>query len=115
MKRSGKTNRVESLDMSWVQSFPDCARLFLEAGWLIFFQKIHGYDTEVSYKFAQGLDKYIVTFDTLNIQLTKELIAEATGIPDEGEYWFKKTPFTFDAHRIKEYISRNLNQNGESQ
>jgi len=43
------------------------------------------------------LDKDIVTFDTLKIELTRELIAEATGIPDEGEYWFKKVPFTFDA------------------
>ena len=65
MKRSGKTNRAEPLDMSWVQAFLDCARLFLEAGWLRYFEKIDGYHTEVSYKFAQGLDKYIVTFDTL--------------------------------------------------
>ena len=98
MKRSGKTNRSEPSDMSWVQTFPDYARLFLEAGWLSFFEKIYGYHTEVSYKFAQCLDKYIVTFDTLNIELTRELIAEATRIPDEGEYWFKQVPFTFDAH-----------------
>ena len=97
MKRSGKTNRAEPLDMSWVQAFPDCARLFLEAWWLSFFEKIDGYQTQVSYKFAQCLDKHIVTFDTLKIELTRELIAEATGIPDEGAYWFKKVPFTFDA------------------
>ena len=97
MKRSGKTNRAEPLDMSWVQAFLDCARFFLEAGWLIFFEKIDGYHTEVSYKFAQCLYKDIVSFDTLNIELTKELITEATGIPDEGEYWFKKVPFTFDS------------------
>ena len=29
--------------------------------------------------------------------MTKELIAEAIGIPDEGEYWFKKKPFTIDS------------------
>ena len=76
--------------MSWVQAFPDYARLFLEAGWLSYFEKIDGYHTEVSYKFAHGLDKDIVTFDTLKIELTRELIAEATGIHDEVEYWFKK-------------------------
>ena len=95
MKRSGKTNRAEPSDMSWVQAFPDCARLFLEARWLIFFEKIDGYHTEVSYKFAQGLDKDIVTFDTLKIELTRKPIANATRIPYEGEYWFKKVPFTF--------------------
>ena len=43
--------------------------------------------------------KDIVTFDTLKFNLTRELLAEATGIPNEGKYWFKKVPFTFDAHK----------------
>ena len=73
----------------------DCARLFLEAGWLSFFEKIDGYHTEVSYKFAQCLDKDIVTFDTLKFDLTRELIAEATRIPDEGEYWVSQTQSIF--------------------
>ena len=54
MKRSGKTNRDDPLDMSWAQTFPDCARLFSEVGWLNYFEKINGHHTEVSYKFAQG-------------------------------------------------------------
>ena len=88
MKRSGKTNRTEASDMIWVQTFPDCAKLFLEARWLSFFERIEGYHSEVSYKFAQCLDKDMVTFDTLKFKLTKELLAEATWILDEGEYWF---------------------------
>ena len=84
--------------MSWVQAFPDCARLFLEARWLNYFQNIDGHHTEVSYKFSEGLDNDIVTFDTLKIELIRELIAKATGIPNEGEYWFKKVPFTFDSY-----------------
>ena len=75
MKRSGKTNRDEPLDMSWVQAFPDCARLFSEAKWMNYFDKIDGHHTEVSYKFSQGLANDIVTFDTLKIELTRELIA----------------------------------------
>ena len=88
MKRSGKTNRVEPSDMTWAQTFLDYARLFVEAGWLSFFERIEGYHTEVSYKFAQCLDKDMVTFDTLKFKLTRELLGEATRILDEGEYWF---------------------------
>ena len=99
MKISGKTNRAEPSDMRWVQTLPDCAKLFLEVGWLVFFERIEGYHSEVSYKFAQCLDKDMVTFDTLKFKLTKELLAEATGILDEGEYWFKKFPFTFYAQK----------------
>ena len=97
MKRSGKTNRAKPSDMSWAQTFPACARLFSEVGWLNYFEKIDGHHTEVSYKFSQGLEKDIVTFDTLKIELTRELISEAIGIVDEDEYWFKKVPFVFNS------------------
>ena len=61
--------------------------------------KIERYHEEVSYIFAQCLDRDIVSFDTLKFKLTKELIAEATGILDKGELWFKKVPFTFNAQQ----------------
>ena len=38
-------------------------------------------------------------FDTLKFKLTRELLVEATRILDEGEFGFKKVPFTFDAKR----------------
>ena len=65
----------------------------------MFFERIEGHHSEVSYKFAQCLDKDIVSFDTLKFKLTRELIAKATGILNEGEFWFKKVPFTFNAQR----------------
>ena len=99
MKKSGNSNRAEPLELSWVKNFLDCAQFFAEAGWLVFFENIEGYHLEVSYKFAQCLDKDAVSFDTLKFKLTRELLAEATGILDEGEFWFKKVPFTFDAKR----------------
>ena len=40
-----------------------------------------------------------MSLDTLKFKLTRELLAEATGILNEGEFWFKKVPFTFDAQR----------------
>ena len=55
---------------------------------------------DITQKFHTNLlrvDKYIATFDTLKIELTRELITEATVVPDEGRYWFKKVPFTFDS------------------
>ena len=83
--------------MGWDNSFPKCAKLFQRAGWFKYFEKIDGYHSEVSYGFAQGLEKDIVLFNTLKIELTRELIAEATDIADEGDFWFKKVPFTFNS------------------
>ena len=100
MKKSGKTNREEPSDLSWVKNFLDCAQLFAKVGWLVFFENIQGYHLEVSYKFAQCLDKDVVSFDTLKFKLTRELQAKATRILDEGEFWFKKVPFTFKCSEI---------------
>ena len=46
-----------------------------------------------------------MVFDTLKFRLTVDLVEEATGIKNEGEMWFKKLPFTFDAHR---YLLPNI-------
>ena len=37
MKKSGKTNRVEPMDTSWANFFPDYAVIFQRAGWFDFF------------------------------------------------------------------------------
>ena len=71
--------------MTWAKTFPDCAKLFQEAGWFQYFEKIDGYHSEVSYGFAQGLEKDTVMFNTLKIELTRELIAEAIGIARDAE------------------------------
>ena len=70
--------------------------MFQRAGWFDFFQRIDVFNPEVSYGFAQGFDKNIVSFDSLKFELTRELIVEATWIEDEGDFWFKKIPFTFN-------------------
>ena len=36
----------------------------------------------------------MVVFDTLKFKLTVDLVAEATGVRNEGEMWFKKLLFT---------------------
>ena len=97
MGKSGKINRAEPTDVSWIEKFPGCVELFQNAGWLDFFKKIDGYNTEVSYQFAKSYNQDMIVFDTLRFKLTVELIAEATGIKNEGEMWFKKLPFTFYA------------------
>ena len=64
--------------------------MFQRAGWFDFFERIKGFNPEVSYHFAQGFDKDTVTFDTLKFELTKELVLEDIGIANDGEMCFKK-------------------------
>ena len=86
MKKSGKTNRVEPMDTSWEENFPNYVAIFQRAGWFDFFQRINGFNLELSYICAQGFVKNIVSFDTLKFELTRELIEEATSIGGEGEF-----------------------------
>ena len=78
MGKSGKTNRAEPTDLSWIDQFPGCAELFQNVGWLDFFKKIDGYNAEVSYQFAKSYNQDMIFFDTLRFKLTVELITEAT-------------------------------------
>ena len=97
--KSGKVNRAEPTDLTWIEKLPDCAELFKQAGWLKFFKKIDGHNAQVSCKFAKGLKDDMVMMDALKFKLTVELIAEATEISNEGEHWFKKLPFDFEPQR----------------
>ena len=99
MGKSGKTIRAKPTKLGWIDKFPGCAKLFQNAGWLDFFKKIDSYSTEVSYKSSQCYNQDMVVFDTLKFKLTVELVAEATGVNNEGEMWFKKFPFTFNSQR----------------
>ena len=85
MKKSINNNRVEPTDTSWVNSFPECVALFQRDRWFNYFERINGFNPEVSYHFAQGFEKDTVSFDTLKFELTEELIAEAIGIAHDGE------------------------------
>ena len=100
MKKSGKTNRVEPTELNWIDKFSACAELFENAGWLDFFKKFDGYNTEVSHKFAQCYNQDTVSFDTLKFKLTVELVAEAIGFGNEGELWFKKVPFYLQCPKV---------------
>ena len=100
MGKSGKVNRAEPTDISWIEKIRGCVELFQQAGWLEFFKRIDGYNSEVSHQFAKGYKQDMIVFNTLKFKLTVDLVEEATGVKNEGEKWFKKLPFTFEAQRF---------------
>ena len=105
MRKSGKINRFKPIDTSWATKFPECAELFRAAGWFGFFERITGFNAEVSHHFSHNIINGTVIFNTLKLELIEGLIAKATGIPMDGEAWFKKTPFSFNPNDF--LLSRN--------
>ena len=100
MGKSGKVNRVEPTDIGWMEKLPGCVELFQQAGQLDFFKRIDGYNSEVSHQFAKSYKQDMIVFNTLKFKMTVYLVEEATGVNNEGEKWFKKLPFTFEAQRL---------------
>ena len=85
MGKSGKINRYDPTNTSWAIKFPECAELFRKIGWFNFFERINGFNPEVSHLFAQNFINKTMTFSTLRFVLTEDLIVEAIGVPTDGE------------------------------
>ena len=48
MKKNGKTNKVKPTDISWAKNFHECTTLFQRDGWFNYFERIDGFNPEVS-------------------------------------------------------------------
>ena len=81
----GRVSRVEPDDCIMVNSNDTLRQKLQQVGWLNFIKKFHGYNLEVSRQFSATFDGKKVVVGNLELQVTKQSIAEATGLIDEGE------------------------------
>ena len=58
------------------------------AGWFSFCEKLQGYHTHVTMAFIKNY-KGVVQLKNLKAMVNEESIAEAIGVPAQGERWFK--------------------------
>jgi hypothetical protein len=58
-------------------------------GWDIFIRKFEGYNLAVAQDFAQSFDGSKAKIGDLQLEVTEDSIARATGLSQEGEKWFK--------------------------
>ena len=85
----GNVSRIEPDDCILVDSDDALRQKLQKVGWLNFIKKFHGYNLEVAKQFAATFDGKTAVVGNLELQVTKQSIAEATGLMDEGEEWFK--------------------------
>jgi hypothetical protein len=58
-------------------------------GWDIFLRKFEGYNLAVAHAFAQTFDGFRAKIGDVQLEVTEDFIARVTGLPQEGEKWFK--------------------------
>ena len=70
--------------------------MFSTHGWIQFFNLFCGYNDEVSFQFATTFDGNRAQIGDITLLVSEQSISNATGLPIEGERWFKKGKLTRD-------------------
>jgi len=100
--KGGDIVRFEPKGMSLINSNPGYIEIFRKAGCLKFCQNLEGHHIDVTHKFVLNYDGKSSKVGDLMVQVTEKDIAMATGIPAEGERWFKDT--TLDLSDCKKFF-----------
>ena len=58
--------------------------IFEAAGWTEYFQHLSGFQTEITLQFSLNLTNTHSEVRGLRIEVTKEIVAEVTGLPQVG-------------------------------
>jgi hypothetical protein len=57
----------------------------------VFIRKFEGYNIVVAQAFSQMFDGFRDKVEAVQLDVTKDSIARVTGLPQEGEKWFKNS------------------------
>ena len=67
--------------------------IFQAAGWTEFFQHLNGFHREAALQFTLNLTETHSEVWGLRIEVSEAVVAEVTGLPQEGRAWFgRRTP-----------------------
>ena len=96
IRRGGEISCFDPSSMTLLKSRPKYKEIFRKVGCLRFCQKLGGHHVDVSYRFSLGYDWKSSKIGNLVIPATAKDISLVTGIPEEGEKWFKSTFLDLD-------------------
>jgi hypothetical protein len=81
--------RVEPNGSQVLLSHDDIVDDLVHFGWIKFIQSFEGFNLEVAQAFAKTFDRTKAKVGDIQLQVSEESIAEATGLSQEGDRWFK--------------------------
>ena len=68
----------------------------MNAVWFTIFEKIIGYNVDISREFAKKFTSKGIDFSSISFEVSGASIVEATRLSIDGDKWFKKFPFEVD-------------------
>jgi hypothetical protein len=81
--------RIEPNGSQALLTHEDSIGAIVAHGWDIFIKWFEGYNLEIAQPFAQSFDGSKAKIGDLQLEVTEDSIAQATGLAWEGERWFK--------------------------
>ena len=76
-----------------MDEFPGCAERMKTAGWFSLCEWMKGCNLHVTDAFINNYRDFVVDLQTLVFIVDEATIADAIGVPAQGETWFKKNLF----------------------
>jgi hypothetical protein len=91
-KRGGLLLKRELNNLSFLESYPEVQRHFLNAGCMEFVKRLQsGYHQVTAEAFTMTFDGNKSWVGSVEIKVDEKFIASATGLPMTGQKWFKTT------------------------
>jgi hypothetical protein len=82
-----------------LELYPEFYQIFLQAGWLSYFQRLQGYDQQQGLQFARNLQEDHSIIQGVQIPVTEEDIAHVLGLPTNGIRLFNRKHIILNAQQ----------------
>ena len=87
---------LEPNNTDCIKQFPRPAKLMQKSGWFNFCENMQGYHSQMTMSFIENYKDERVQLQSLTVRVNEDSVAEAIGIPAQGEKWFKQQDFKGD-------------------
>ena len=95
-KPGGFICMLEPSNTDWIKQFLRSAKLRQKYGWFNFCEKLQGYHSQMTMLFIENYRDERVQLQSLTVRVNEDSVAEAIGVPAQGEKWFKQQYFKGD-------------------
>ena len=87
------SSRLEPSKFTPTDIHESCMEIFENKQWVTFFEKFDGNNEHVSLAFTETFDGEKVVVGNLHFRLSEDILAQITGLPQQGERFFKTKQF----------------------
>jgi hypothetical protein len=108
----GPVIQYKSTTTSLLELYLEVYQIFLQAGWLGYFQRLQRFDQQQVLQFSRNLQEDHSIFQGVQIPVTKDDIAQVSGLPTNGIHWFSRKHIILNAQQDFLLIGEQIEPKG---